>query len=85
MDCRDCSYFKNADPDDEHVREDVENDFSFLHYFNKPDYVCSYSDERIPISFTDGGPSRLSSLNLKHYDGKIGCENYSENNLEKSV
>ncbi len=85
MTCKDCSYFEDANSDDEHVREDVEADFSFLSYLDKPLNVCSYSKERIPITFTDGGPSRLSSLNLKYHDGQTGCRNYDGDNLEKST
>ena len=82
MNCKDCSYLEKANPEDGHVREEVEADFSFLNYINKPEYVCSYSNERIPITFTDGGPSRLRALNLKFCNGQTGCKNYLEKNLE---
>jgi hypothetical protein len=85
MNCNDCSYLKKANPEDGHVREEVEADFSFLNYINKPEYVCSYSNERIPITFSDGGPSLLRDMNLKVYDGQIGCENYFEKNLETTL
>jgi hypothetical protein len=82
MGCENCIYLENANSDDEHVREEVEADFSFLSYLGKPLDVCAYSEERIPITFTDGGPSRLRALNLKFCNGQTGCKNYLEKNLE---
>lgn len=85
MGCDNCIYLENANPDDEHVRENVEGDFSFLSYIDKPKQVCSYSGERIPVTFTDGGPSRLRSLNLKYCDGQVGCKDYLERKIDEEV